>query len=346
LCATYAYFTVNEYIGAVYTKEKTERDLVEALFKGGYAVQFWSMAVIGLIVPGILLALPQTRTLRGIVIASVLANIGMWLKRFIIVVPTLSSPLLHPDVPAGNVFAYIPTWVEWSITIGAFAGCYLFYCLFAKVVPIVSIWETEGHHDESNKISATEIHTARPVSAPILALLFAGLLAGLSAGAPSVRADETAPAAKPEIALSVGKEEGKPTLVATVRLNGKGLENAKVEFSIERTFGQLLLGQDTTLDDGTAAAAFPSDLPGGPSGELNVRAEIKAPEQYAGIRTQARFGGALKFQPENQPFPRALWSPRAPVGLLVSLLVILGTVWGLYAYVVVQLIHIKKGTKA
>lgn len=346
LCATYAYFTVNEYIGAVYTKEKTERDLVEALFKGGYAVQFWTMAVIGLIVPGILLALPQTRTLRGIVIASVLANIGMWLKRFIIVVPTLSSPLLHPDVPAGKVFAYIPTWVEWSITVGAFAGCYLFYCLFAKVVPIVSIWETEGHHVESKESSPAEVRAAGPVSAPILSLLLAGLLFGVSTGAPSARADETAPAAKPQIALSVSKEEGKPTLVATVTLNGKGLENAKVEFSVERTFGQLLLGQDTTLDDGTAAAAFPSDLPGGPNGELNVRAEIKAPEKYASVRAQARFGGALKFQPENQPFPRALWSPRAPVGLLVTLLVILGTVWGLYAYVVVQLIQIKKRTKA
>jgi hypothetical protein len=158
-------------------------------------------------------------------------------------------------------------------------------------------------------------------------------------------AAETNSAAKPEIALSMSKEEGKPTLVATVKLNGKPLENVKVAISVERTFGQMLLGLDATLDDGTAAVAFPSDLPGGPSGELNVRAEIKAPDQYAGIRTQARFGGALKFQPDSQPFPRALWSPRAPVALLGILVVLLGTVWGAYAYVVAQLIHIKKGNK-
>lgn len=349
LCAAYAYFSVNEYIGAIYTQEATERDLVEALFNGTYASQFWTMVIMGLVVPGIMLALPQTRTVRGIVIASVLANIGMWLKRFIIVVPTLSSPFLRQDAwigeksPPGTVFGYVPTWVEWAITIGAFAGCYLFYCLFAKVVPIVSIWETEGHHDEANEHSTARTHAARPVSATTLIVLFAGLLFGLSAGAPRALADEPTPAAKPEIALAVSKEEGKPTLIATVKLKGKPLENVKVAFTVQRTFGQLLLGQDTTLDDGTAAAEFPSDLPGGPSGELNVRAEIKAPEQYAGIRTQVRFGGALKFQPESQPFPRELWSSRAPVTLLGILLVLLGTVWGLYAYVVVQLVQLKKG---
>jgi Ni/Fe-hydrogenase subunit HybB-like protein len=85
LCAAYAYFTVNEYIGAIYTQEKTERDLVAAIFKGAYAGEFWSMAILGLVVPAILLSLPRTRTVAGVVTASLFANIGMWLKRFIIV---------------------------------------------------------------------------------------------------------------------------------------------------------------------------------------------------------------------------------------------------------------------
>ena len=37
---------------------------------------------------------------------------------------------------------YRPTWVEWSITAAAFAGFILLYTLFAKIFPIVSIWET------------------------------------------------------------------------------------------------------------------------------------------------------------------------------------------------------------
>jgi len=90
---------------------------------------------------------------------------------------------------------------------------------------------------------------------------------------------------------------------------------------------------------------FPSSLPGGPTGELNVVAEIKSPAGYAGVRAHAKFGGALKFQPESQAFPRALWAPRAPVALLATLIILLGTVWGAYAYVVNQLIQIRKGNQ-
>ena len=349
LCAMYSYFTVNEYIGAFYTQVKTERDLLQAVFKGPYAVHFGAMVIVGLLVPGILLAVPRTRTIRGIVIASILANIGMWLKRYIIVVPTLASPLLRQEawigqrMPEGAVLGYFPTWVEWAITIGAFAGCYLFYCLFAKIVPLVSIWENEGHHADSIESSPAKIPVASPASAISLTVMIVGLTGGVSAIAPPARAEEVIAAAKPDITLSFSQEENKPTLTATVRLNGKALENVKVAFFVERTFGRLLLGQDVTLDDGTAAVAFPSDLPGGPTGELNVRAEIKTPAAYAGIRTEGRFSGARKFQPERHAFPRALWAPRAPVGLLLTLFVLLGTVWGAYAYVVSQLIHIKKG---
>jgi len=37
--------------------------------------------------------------------------------------------------------SYFPTWVEWSITAAGFAGFALLFALFAKVFPVVSIWE-------------------------------------------------------------------------------------------------------------------------------------------------------------------------------------------------------------
>jgi Ni/Fe-hydrogenase subunit HybB-like protein len=350
LCATYAYFTVNEYISAVYTHVETERDLLQAVFNGPYVVHFGAMVIVGLVVPGFLLAFPKTRTIKWIVVASILANIGMWLKRYIIVVPTLSSPLLRQEAwigqktPEGPLPGYFPTWVEWAITIGAFAGCYLFYCLFAKIVPIVSIWENEGHgHPTIEPLQAQTHVVTRTGSLPILGLLLALVVFGPGGGTPLAQAQEAAPLVRPVMALSFSKEDGKPTITASVTLGGKPLENAKVIFSVERTFGQMALGKDTTLDDGTAAVAFPSDLPGGPTGELNLQAEIKSTAAYAGAVVRSKFGGARKFQPESQAFPRALWAPRAPVSLLVTLFILLGTVWGAYAYVVGQLIYIKKG---
>ena len=63
----------------------------------------------------------------------------MWLERFLIVVP----PLEHKYLPY-DWGSYRPTWVEITITVGTFMGMILLYVLFAKFVPIISIWELKG----------------------------------------------------------------------------------------------------------------------------------------------------------------------------------------------------------
>jgi Ni/Fe-hydrogenase subunit HybB-like protein len=143
----YIYFTVSEYGTMGYTSESSDARLLDVLFRGEFAWMFWTMATVGLIVPAIILALPKTRTFRGIIMASVMINIGMWLKRYVIVVPTLSTPFM--PAPSGVIPHYVPTWVEWSITAGAFCGFCLMYMLFAKMFPIISIWEVLETPDAS-----------------------------------------------------------------------------------------------------------------------------------------------------------------------------------------------------
>jgi Ni/Fe-hydrogenase subunit HybB-like protein len=139
----YIYFTLSEYITMGYPSEGPDRRLLESLFFGQYAYLFWGMAIVGLFIPAILLALPWTRTLKGILTASILINVGMWVKRYVIVVPTLASPFMPVLTASGKPLSYVPTWVEWSITIGGFSGFCMLYLLFSKVFPIVSIWEVE-----------------------------------------------------------------------------------------------------------------------------------------------------------------------------------------------------------
>jgi molybdopterin-containing oxidoreductase family membrane subunit len=134
----YLYFTINNFVGSSYVTQSDEHDLLNSIFGGRYSVQFWTMICVGMIVPCIMLALPMTRTITGIVTASVLVNIGMWVMRYVIVVPTLSSPFLPL---AKTPPSYVPTVVEWSITLGGFAAFGLLYILFSKVFPIISIWE-------------------------------------------------------------------------------------------------------------------------------------------------------------------------------------------------------------
>ena len=84
----------------------------------------------------------RERPVAAAVVASVLVNIGAWIKRFVIIVPTLQYPFLPIQrAPAGWAF-YRPSWVEWSITAAALAGFALIYILFSKLFPIVSMWET------------------------------------------------------------------------------------------------------------------------------------------------------------------------------------------------------------
>jgi Ni/Fe-hydrogenase subunit HybB-like protein len=153
----YAYFVVNEHVGAAYTGESAERPLLDKMISGHYAIQFWSMVLVGLLLPLLMLVTPLGRSIRGITTAAVLVNIGMWLKRYIIVIPTLASPYM-PTIN-GPIRSYVPTWVEWSITAGGFAAFMLMFILFSKVFPIVSIWEVDqskwprpqgvhGHTDE------------------------------------------------------------------------------------------------------------------------------------------------------------------------------------------------------
>ncbi len=132
------YFTVGEFLTTFYGGEPAHMKIFWMKFSGPYAVQFWTMVLTCFIIPFAILCNRRTRTLVGTVIASISVNIGMYLERFIIVVPSLSQPRLpHAE------FTYSPSWVEWSILAGCFSTFILFYVLFTKLFPIVSIWEVQ-----------------------------------------------------------------------------------------------------------------------------------------------------------------------------------------------------------
>jgi Ni/Fe-hydrogenase subunit HybB-like protein len=74
------------------------------------------------------------RSIPAMLVITVLVNVGMFIERFLIIVPSLS----HKNMPFvwGS---YSPSWVELSITAAAFAGFALLYTLFAKYFPMVAV---------------------------------------------------------------------------------------------------------------------------------------------------------------------------------------------------------------
>ncbi len=143
------YFTFSEFLTTFYGGEPMHMEIFYSKVTGIYAKPFWAMGIFCFVIPFTLLCRKKTRTVAGTVIASISVNIGMWLERFLIVVPSLSRPRL--PVNSGN---YVPTWVEWSMMAGFLATFILLYILFTKLFPIVSIWEIR----EGREKSLEEVH--------------------------------------------------------------------------------------------------------------------------------------------------------------------------------------------
>jgi len=143
MTALWFYFTFAEHLTAYYGGEPAHMAVLQEKVVGRYAPLFWTMVICCFIIPMIILIRGKTRTVTGTVIASITITIGMWLERYTIVVPTLVNPRMEYDRGI-----YSPTWVEWSMLAGCFAMFALFYLLFTKVFPIISIWEIQEGVEE------------------------------------------------------------------------------------------------------------------------------------------------------------------------------------------------------
>ncbi len=140
----YFYLTVGEYLTVGYRLAGEDKDLLTLLFRGSNAGWFWTFVIAGMLVPAILIIVRKGKIMPKLIIAAVLVNIGMWLKRFVIVIPTLQVPLMPFEFGS-----YAPSWVEWSITLAAFAAFILIFTLASRLIPLISIWEVAEEKQES-----------------------------------------------------------------------------------------------------------------------------------------------------------------------------------------------------
>ncbi len=108
----------------------------------------------GLALPLALASLPPTRTIPWIVLASAFVVAGMWLKRFLIVVPGLATPIVPVEWAP-----YHPSLVEIAVTVGATAFVPLLLMLFFRVFPIISVYEMDEMAEAQGE-EPTEGHVA------------------------------------------------------------------------------------------------------------------------------------------------------------------------------------------
>ncbi len=149
------YGNVSEYLTTGYKMSEGAEFNFRQLFIGQFAGFYWFYILGGLVLPVLLVLIPWTRNVWGVVFASVLVVAAMWIERYFIVVAGFRVPLM-PYEPS----VYAPTWTELSIMAAGFALFALLISLFVKVFPIMAVWEVA--EDEP----APEIAPAAPRFAP------------------------------------------------------------------------------------------------------------------------------------------------------------------------------------
>ena len=138
----WGYFVFAERLTVWYGNGPAENTVLWATQRGPYAILFWVMVICNFVIPFPILAIKKLRTITGTVLASFAIVVGMWLERYLIIVPSLARKYLPYSWGT-----YWPRWPEITITVGTFAGMVLLYLLFSKVVPIISMWELKaGEH--------------------------------------------------------------------------------------------------------------------------------------------------------------------------------------------------------
>jgi molybdopterin-containing oxidoreductase family membrane subunit len=152
------YFTFSEYLTGFFGAEPHEMQVILFKLTGPYAISMWAMIACNFLIPVVVLSFRRLKTIKGILFASIAVVIGMWLERLNIVVPSLANPRL--SLPAGM---YIPSLVEWSLFAGGLAVFVLGYMAFAKLFPLISIWEIEEGRGEGLKEVEERIHSYLPI---------------------------------------------------------------------------------------------------------------------------------------------------------------------------------------
>jgi Ni/Fe-hydrogenase subunit HybB-like protein len=151
----WTYFIFAERLTIWYGNESAEVAVFQVTQRGSFAPLYWTMVVCNFVVPFVILSLRKLRTIAGCVLASSTVLVGMWLERFLIIVPSLG----HKYLPY-SWGRYQPRPVEIMITVSTFAAMALLYVLFSKLVPIISVWELKvGEHP----FPATVVHQAEDV---------------------------------------------------------------------------------------------------------------------------------------------------------------------------------------
>jgi Ni/Fe-hydrogenase subunit HybB-like protein len=146
----YLYFNLNEYLVPAYKLKKADALHLTELFTGRYALLFYSVQLLGLIIPIILLLFRKMRRPLPILAISVTVFFASWFKRYLIVIPVQEIPYLPIQHVPMNFKLYYPTVIEIALTLAPFILVLIIITVLSKLFPVISITGLEKEKFEDH----------------------------------------------------------------------------------------------------------------------------------------------------------------------------------------------------
>lgn len=146
----FGYFTFSEYFSRWFSHKIQDINLLDTLFTR-YFWEFILANYIGVLVPIVILFFKKFRTIKSITFAAVIAVLGLWLNRYLIVVPTLETPYLPIQDTRPEYLHYTATWIEWALSFAGVAAFILFFILIMRIVPIIPMSGIVDYEREQKK---------------------------------------------------------------------------------------------------------------------------------------------------------------------------------------------------
>lgn len=132
-----AYGYMMETFMAFYSGNPFDRTMIMNRMFGPYAPVYGLLILSNIAVPLTLLWSPKVRkNVAALFMISLVAQLGMWLERFIIVVTSL-----HRDFLPSSWGMFYPTPVDWAVLFGSIGLFFALFYLFIRYLPMISIFE-------------------------------------------------------------------------------------------------------------------------------------------------------------------------------------------------------------
>ena len=120
------------------------------------------------------------------------------------------------------------------------------------------------------------------------------------------------------------------------------IEDLEVKLLVPRMFSDLTIASEYTDEDGMVAFKFPDDLPGGENGELVIIANADDSDDHASLQRQVENNWGVPVSISEHIEERSLWSPDAPLWMVITFSLLMILVWGHFFIIIYKLFAIRK----